>query len=125
MSYEFSISATDEAGLELLSEVGVTWPKVTFQESAQVQRLVNGHSKDFGRPIAIWQWGIINATMRDILRTYCPGRSSDVVIRTWDSELDYVNYQAIMNWPNTADRQSGRQLGLVIAFTNLVEIESS
>lgn len=125
MSYDFSISATDEDALQTLKEIGVRWPKVSFQESAEVVRLMNGHDKGLGQPVAVWQWGIISKAARDILRTYCPGRSANVVIRTWDSELEYTNYSCIMHWPVNAERQSQRQLGLILTFTNLIEIMSS
>lgn len=103
-------------------------PDWSFKPYASVAKLGNGHDKGMGFPSAVWRWNQLHDKQREILRTLCPGLSSNVYIRTPVNETSsgaktWKNFQAIMHWtPEDEDKQVGRTLGIVLLFTHLVEV---
>lgn len=75
--------------------------------------VVYGH----GWEATAWRWGVITLEDRAVLKSYCPGRSAEVYIRTRDSNWDWVYCKAVMIWPEKENPPSnGSMIDLVIVF---------
>jgi hypothetical protein len=101
----------------------VDYPKSTFSPYAGEQQLISGLVRGVGYPNCTWTWSIITREQRDILRTFCPGKSANVYIRTKTMDLadSYHTYSAIMVWPTQQEeRDFQRRVGLSISFKTLV-----
>lgn len=46
-----------------------------------------------------WRWGFIYKTQRDILKTYCAGKSAIAYTRLRDEDWDWMYCQVVMTWP--------------------------
>jgi hypothetical protein len=121
---EFEIGLT-QGGLTNLDVLStpVVPPKWFYSSFADTRSLGNGMTRGVGAPVATWRWGFIKKTQRDKLRTFCPGVSASVVIRTYTTEsLDSAKeFSCIMFWPIDAEEiNAGRRLDFTIEFRNLV-----
>ncbi len=116
----FAIGTTT-ANLTELSALGLTDPKAFFKQGVR-RTMVNGQARDTGAPQAVWRWGFLRQAARDVLRTYCPGASATVYIRTrkLDNSDAFEVYQAIMIWPEEEDLDGYRRIGFDIQFRQLV-----
>lgn len=99
-------------------------PRSTFAPWAETVDLGNGTSRAMGRPSAVWQWGFITRSARDLLRAYCTGKSTRVYIATRknDSADAYTTYDAVMLWPDEEDRSAARRLGFSVQFRDLIAL---
>jgi len=103
--------------------VPVTCPKSTFSPYSSVVELADGSKRGVGAPVATWHWDFLPQTMRDQLRTFCPGASASVYIRTYtkDNALSPHYYLAQMIWPTQSEEtQATRRMDFTIEFRQLV-----
>lgn len=108
--------------LESLS-TPVTPPKSTFSQYAELVGLGSGGTRGVGLPIASWRWGFIHRAERDELRTFCPGASAVVYIRTYTKETSDVTayYRATVHWPVLEEEvDASRRIGFVLNFTDMI-----
>jgi len=56
--------------------------------------LIYGH----GFPITALRWGVISQADRDLLKTYCPGKSVIVYVRVRDDDWVFSYCKAAMIW---------------------------
>lgn len=110
-SYEIGTSGSDTINLE---ELGINPPKHTYTKYPRKTDLVSLRQRGHGTPITTWTWGYLTATERETLRTYCPGKSSLVRIKTKDEQSTYKVYEAIMIWP---DKDSPEERDVCLNFT--------
>ena len=121
MTYEFKIGTT-EAGMELLEVLGLPAPYYEYAASTGSITLGDGSERAVGSPATSWHWGFLTAAQRTALKALCPGRSADVFIRTKIDDETYADFQAIVVWPNSENRQASRVLDFTIDFRQMVEI---
>ena len=98
-------------------------PKSTFATCAMVIDLADGSKRGLGAPVATWHWDGFPPDQRDELRTFCPGTSALVYIRTYTKDNAYAPhyYQAQMIWPVTSEETwSKHRLDFTIEFRQLV-----
>ena len=121
--YVFAIgTAMTPTNLEALA-TPVIPPKSTFFPSASKVTLADGSDRAVGAPTATWHWGFLRQTQRDMLRTFCPGTSATVYIRTYTKDLTSAPkyYQAVMHWPTDAEEtDASRRIDFTIKFDQMV-----
>ena len=108
-----------------LEDIALEAPKPLFLPWLESKDLGNGRVRGAGRPKGTWAWGYVTRVQRDILRTYCVGKSSLVYIRTSinDNSDAYVTYSAVMLWPDGDEgRDASRRINFMIEFRNLVAL---
>lgn len=101
------------------SAVPVSYPKSTFMPYSDEVDMVSGLVRGVGYPRASWIWGVITREERDALRTFCPGKSAWVYIRTktMDTADSYHTYRAVMVWDTQQEqRDTQRRINLKIEF---------
>ena len=98
-------------------------PRAPFKPYARSQMAASGLSVGKGFPSCIWIFSRLTPAQRTQLRTFCPGDSAVVYIRTMTNEADaYANYQAVIHWSEER-RDPARthdRLEFEISFTHLV-----
>lgn len=121
-SYELG---TTYAGMTNVEELATPLPppRSTFKPYSQAVNLGNGRVRGNGCPVTEWRFGFLKQAQRDQLRTFCPGASAEVYIKTRqnDSADSYQVYTAVMVWPEEEEKRAGRRLDFVVKFRNLVE----
>lgn len=121
--YLFAIgTAMTPTNLESLA-TPVIPPASTFSPSASVVTLADGSEREIGSPVATWKWGFLKQAQRDMLRTFCPGASATVYIRTYTKDLAQAPkyYQAVMHWPTTSEESfATKRLDFVIKFDQML-----
>lgn len=114
--YQYAIGTTAN-NMQYFFDLKITAPLSNFKPYNQVDELGDGTIKGMGWPIAEWWWAFISETERDLLKTYCPGLSKEVFIRTLDDALDWHDYRAVMVWPTESeDRQVGASMKFQLIF---------
>jgi len=124
MSYEYSIGTTLES-IATLDSLGISVPNDSFVLHSQEIETSDGGVAGQGWPVCEWHWNIIRKTQRDILRTYCPGKSADIYIKTYDEENEFQIYLGKMIWPGRENFTVNRILDFTIVFRKLVLQETS
>lgn len=119
--YEFSIGAT-EAEMVTLQAIGLPAPYYEYAAATGSITLGDGSEQAVGAPATSWHWGFLTANQRSALKSYCPGRSAEVFIRTKIDDETYADFQAILVWPNSENRQASRVVDFTIDFRNMVVI---
>lgn len=125
---DFKIGTT-LGGIVTLASLGITNPHPIYGTGVQSIKLGNNAARTIGRPVLLWAWGFISQQERDTLRTYIPGASAQLYVRS-------VTTEKISSVPNAAqtflsqawwpapnqpeDPQAGRRLEFVITFRQLV-----
>lgn len=124
MGYEFQIGTT-LVGLTDVTELAVPllYPASNYQRFATVVDLGDQGGRGYGNPSTTWRWGFMTLAQRDQLKTFCPGASATVFIRTKkrDATEVWANFQAKMLWPNEEEVVAGRVLDITILFRDMVE----
>jgi hypothetical protein len=119
--FETVVTSADTYALRSLRSLRVASPRHTFQDYVEPRKLMDGHTRGLGRPLATWLWDFLPLGMRTILRTYCSTPSADVVICTRINEGDaWRVYNAIVTWPPMETKQAGRRMSFSLTFENLV-----
>lgn len=121
MAHEFEIG-TSEGTMTNLSALAtpVTAPRSGYLPYAKTVRLGDGSARGLGAPIAQWDFPLITLEERDMLKTFCPGASAAVCIRTKLNDDTYADFSAVMHWPEEEERWlAGVKQSLSIRFTML------
>lgn len=85
--------------LQTFRELGITPP---FQdaynpygvETEGADLLVYGH----GNASTAWRWGFISQSERDMLKSFCPGKSAIVYVRLHNDDWEWSVCKAVMIW---------------------------
>jgi hypothetical protein len=118
MSNLFKIG-TAGGSLTLLSDLGIFepyWEMIPFTDEKD---LSNAMVLGAGWKAATWHWGFITYDMYDALKVYCPGKSSNVEIKTKITTEQYDGFTAVMVWPKEEDWHNNKILDIEIKFQNL------
>lgn len=123
--YEYAIG-TSAANLQNLEDdLGIMPPHpAPFQEWALEYEAGDGRVHGDGWPSVTWHFDYLTAVHIAALRTYCPGKSANVYIRTLKPDhTTYGTYSVIMIWPSRLDYRMGRGTSDVeMQFTHLEEV---
>lgn len=122
--YQIGVASGSMVKLELLA-TPVSYPKGFYRPYSEEKQLISGLVRGVGYPVATWQWDVLPRAERDMLRTFCPGQSANVYIRTktMDSSDSYANYAAVMVWPTQEEqRDFQRRTVFKIEFRFLVAV---
>lgn len=119
--------ATTQVGLTNVNALAtpVSDPRSTYTPYAEEIALSSGLVRGMGYPTATWSWDIISRAERDMLRTFCPGKSATVYIRTktMDTADSYHTFQCVMVWPTQdEERTYQRRMQFKISFKTMVLI---
>ena len=101
----------------------VTYPKTAFHPGAGTIDLDDLSQRIVGLPSVIQSWTILDQPARDSLRTFCPGASAPVVIRTRtnDNSAEFLYYVCTMVWPSLAEEYDAKfRQAFSITFRNMV-----
>ena len=124
--YDFEIGATLVSALNLEElTVPVTHPKPTYSPYSDIIELGDGSMRGVGSPEATWHWDFLPRVMRDQLRTFCTGASSNVVIRTYvkDNAGALKYFECVMTWPTQSEEtQTAKAIDFTLKFTQLVDV---
>lgn len=121
---EFEIGSTlmGMTNLESLS-TPVPLPQFDYVPFARVVNKGNGGTRGIGFPVATWIFGILSIDEYNQLRTFCPGASAEVYIRTRVDDDSYADFQAKLVWPNDGQgRWFGNRKNFILTFRNLVAV---
>jgi hypothetical protein len=125
MAYEYAIATLDEGigGLRTLFELGIPYPADEPLPYSVEIPLGDGGIAGQGWPVVRWHWNIIRVVHWNILRTYCPNKSSNVFIRTYDvnENQQWANYKAKMIFPTSRPFSAGRVVDFTVLFQALEE----
>ena len=122
--YQIGLSSGSMIKLENLA-TPVDYPKGDYMPYASEQTLVSGLVRGAGLPVDTWNWDVLPRDQRDMLRSFCPGKSAFVYIKTKtkDSGDSYHTFQAVMVWPTDKEiRDVQRRTGFLIHFQSMVLI---
>ena len=124
LQYSIATAASGVSGLLPLSALGVTWPADNPSPYSLELPLGDGGVRGLGWATTQWHWGFITLAQWNTLRAYCPGKSADVVIRTYDidDKQSWTNYSGKMIWPTGGMFTAQTMLDFTILFQALVEI---
>jgi len=123
--HDYGISLTSSIPNLHALATPISYPRSLPAPYSDVINLGDNSTRGIGAPIVIWHWDKINQTERDFLRTFCPGASAAVFIRTRMLETadSYANYSAVMVWPSMREeRDATRRLDFDIEFRELVAV---
>jgi hypothetical protein len=123
---EFMIGTTQTnmVNIETLT-VPLPVPRAVFRDYSETITAASGRTFGRGYPYCQWVFSLLSSEQRQQLKTFCPGSSARVYIRTLNNSDVYANYQAIMHWPEEEERDVSKRrdrLELTITFTHLVQI---
>ena len=124
MADDFGIGVS-EGGITLLSDLAtpVSNPHSDYFPYSGQDELQDGTVRGKGWPLAVWDHGIAPLEEREMLKTFCPGKSAEVYISTKMPDGTFGEFAAVMIWPDDRWWYSLRS-GLVIAFQRLVAVGS-
>jgi hypothetical protein len=117
-SFEIGLTQGGMTNLEALA-TKVTPPAWTYQVYSEEVELGDGSMLGSGWPTAEWHWGFIKKAEKEMLRTFCPGKSAEVYIKTYKPDRTSAVFKAIMVWPQAEDDYAERTLSFVITFRRL------
>ena len=101
----------------------VPYPKTAYHPGAGTIDLDDLTQRLVGLPSIVQAWNTISQPARDMLRTYCPGASAPVVIRTRtnDNSAEFLYYTCTMVWPSLQEEYDSRtRQGFNITFRNCI-----
>ena len=101
----------------------VPYPKTAYHPYAGTVDLDDLTQRGVGLPSVVQSWNILAQPCRDMLRTYCPGASASVVIRTRtnDNSAEFLYFSCVMIWPVDAEEYDARfRQSFSITFRNMI-----
>ena len=100
--------------IQSFQELGLVAP---YQDAYEPYSVIveGGDLMVYGHGIAktVWRWGFITQSARNLLKTYCPGKSAIVYVRIKDDDWEWVYCKAIMVWP----KENPPITGIIVDFT--------
>lgn len=123
-SFEMGATLETMTNIELLA-TPIQPPLAPPPQYAARATASSGRVYDRGFLSGRWIFSILKAAQRTQLRTFCPGASANVYIKTLASDDTYKVYSAVMVWPEGESRQPAvrDRTEFVISFTHMIEIE--
>jgi hypothetical protein len=120
---DFQIGTTYE-GMTNIEELTtpLELPKSEYQPYARVANLGSGGRRGVGFPVAAWTFPLLTVEQRDQLKTFCPGASAHVYIRTKLNDDTYADFEGTMLWHENEERWYGVKRNYRIEFRTLVPI---
>ena len=120
---EFKIGST-LVGMAYLGSLTTPVPAPLVEQSNWDEsiELESGGVRAGGSTPLNWRFGVLTQAQRDQLKSFCPGASATVYIRTKRNDGTYASYQTTMYWPRDEKRDSGHYLDMVIKFDFLVAV---
>ena len=121
---EFEIGTT-EGGMANLDTIidDDHMPKSNYLPYARVHNKGNGGTRGVGSPVATWSFPFLSLAEYNQLKSFCPGSSADVFIRTKLDDDTYADFEAKLIWPNEPqDRWYANRRNWTITFRNLILI---
>jgi len=120
---EFEIGATSSTTNIGSLTTPLPEPKSNYLPYARVVNKGNGGTRGVGSPVAQWIFGVLTVEEYNQLKTFCPGASAAVWIRTKLDDDSYADFSGIMVWPNDPqDRWYEHRKSFTVIFRNLVLI---
>ena len=120
--YQYAIGSTNPpTNVESLS-TPLNPPRGEMVEWSRTYDRANGLVGADGFPVARWKFDVLTQAMVDQLRSFCPGKSSEVYITTLKPDDTYGTYTAVMVWDDAQLKKrnfGGRYLGIEIEFRRL------
>jgi hypothetical protein len=101
----------------------VHYPKTAYHPGAGTVDLDDLTQRLVGLPSVVQAWSTITQVERDMLRTFCPGASAAVVIRTRtnDNSAEFLYYTCTMVWPSLQEEYATRtRQSFSITFRKMV-----
>ncbi len=97
-------------------------PKAPFEPYMVAYETGDAGKRGYGQPTCTWHFGFLTNAQRDMLRTYCPGASATIYIRTMTNESSdaYQTYTAKMLWPDKEPRDFHHRVPFDLIFRDLV-----
>lgn len=122
MAHNYEIGTTF-GGITNLGDLtpAVPEPKSDFNDFSEYLSLGNGTVRGAGWTTAEWRWTYLNRARRDEMKTFCPGASAEVFIRTRNNDTvdAYEYYTAVMVWPIDEEKSYSQRMDFVVRFQNL------
>ncbi len=121
---EFEIGATEGGMTDIgLLTTPLPEPKSNYLPYARIVNKGNGGTRGVGSPVAQWIFGVLTVEEYNQLKTFCPGASADVYIRTKLDDDTFADFQAKLIWPNDPqDRFYAHRKSFTVTFRNLILI---
>lgn len=119
---EFEIGTTlgGMTNIESLT-IPLPLPKSSYLPYARTPNKGNGGTRGVGSPIAAWSFAVLSVLEYNQLKTFCPGASADIFIRTKLDDDTYQDFEAKIIWPNEPqDRWYGERRNFTVTFRNLI-----
>lgn len=96
-------------------------PKSSYLPYARTANKGNGGTRGVGSPVAQWNFALLSVEQYNQLKTFCPGASADVYVRTKLDDDTYEDFQGKIIWPNEPqDRWYGERKNFTVIFRNLI-----
>jgi hypothetical protein len=120
--FEIGTTLMGMTNIEQLS-TPLTAPKSAYLPYARTANKGSGGTRGIGSPVAQWMFALLSAAQLNQLKTFCPGASADVYIRTKLDDDTYADFSGKMIWPNEPqDRWYGERKNFTVVFRNLILI---
>jgi hypothetical protein len=103
-----------------------TVPRGRLYEASVFNDRADGQVAAHGFPYCIWVFDVLTIPMIATLRTFCPGQSASVYLKTRNQADAFVTFSGIMVWPTPQQMDKrqvgGKYLGLEFTFRQLQEV---
>lgn len=99
-------------------------PRTIHRDYAELVTAASGRVYGRGYPSCQWTFSRLTSAQRAQLKSFCPGASANVYIKTLANDDSYHTYQVVMVWPEEENREPAvrDRLELTITFTHLIEV---
>lgn len=109
--------------LATLSGLSVTDPDPLPVHYAKREELGDGTIRGVGYLMAEWRWARLYTSELNVLRTYCPGESASVYIKTLNRNGGWQGFSATMIMPEVEPAYRADVYDdFVVIFTELIEV---
>jgi hypothetical protein len=126
MMADFEIGTTSSTTNINALSVPLPEPKSSYLPYSRTVMLGSGAMRGVGAAWATWTFAVLTIEQYNQLRTFCPGSSAEIYIRTKIDDDTYGDFQCTMIVPNDPqDRFYAHRKNYTVQFRNLVLIEGS
>ncbi len=119
---DFKIGAT-EVGMVTLDSLNIHAPQNSPKYFSKGLDKADSMVQGAGWALETWAWAGMTTAQRNVLKSYCAGKSAEVFIRTLTPDNAYVDYRAVMIWDEKgAVQKSNIIYNLTIEFRLIEEL---